>query len=257
MVMLLTIPPPPAWPHRSKRSYYHTHRDAITLLRNRRARHAHARPWPSLPTFVPPFQHPADANRRFLAHLAHNWHELLSAPNRLTWKNLAATITIKNFKDKIVIPTGFQLYVYFERAWYTWWFMIGAPFDPALYTPDLNPPTPWSPPAAPSNITGETWAWNGFRFFFNSTPGLDWPMLNLLIANYPPRPGRIFPGQFARLNAWAVEDDPPTGLYHAFTDTTGVTPYPMPHGTYQIRVAVVGTDWPSAPSLWTPATITI
>jgi hypothetical protein len=257
MAVLKIIPPGPIWPHRSERSYYPSTIIDRTVLRNRRARHAPARPWLSLPSFDPPHQHPADSNRRFKAHVSQNWSDLLSAANRLAWSNLAATITIKNFEGTLITPTGFELYGHFERAWYTWWFSIGAVFNPAAYTPDLNPPSPWSPPATPSNITVDTWSYNGFYFYFDTTPGMDWPMLDLQIANYPPKPGRIFPGQFARLNSWAYEVNGTPGKYRGFTNTQGVCSYPMPHGTYQVRVMVVGDNWPQAPSLWAPATITI
>lgn len=257
MVMLKTIPPGPTWPHKHSRGYYPTTKGDITILRARRGRHARPRPWPSPPYGPAPWEHPATSNRLFLRTVAENWYKVLTAAERLAWKNLAATVTIRNFADHLVTPTGFQLYAHYERAWCTLWYDIGGVYDPAAIPLDTGPYLPWTPPATPSNFITIQWGSRGFAFWYTGTPSKSAHYIHVIMTNRPATPGKSYPAMWATLNARVTEYPSNSGNYHASCRTDGVQPYPQPHGTFHIRVTDLDPFDPWGCSLWAPLTITI
>jgi len=257
MALLLTIPPGPEWPHKHSRGYYPTTQGNRTILRKRTHHGAAPRPFPSTPWDGPPYEHPATSDRLFRRVVSLNWSNLLTAADRLAWKNLAPTVTIRNFNDQLITPNGFQLYGHYERAWCTLWYDIGRLFIPADCIWDTAPYLPWTPPATPSNFYALSRGTYGFEFWYTGTPDLGAHKIHVTLTNNPPRPGKTFEGMWNTLNTWVSEYPMHSGNYHASAFTKGICPNPQPQGNYHFRVMDLDWNYPFTCSLWAPLTISI
>lgn len=237
-----------ALPGRGKRGYAKGETYAGHTLRRLRKHHAKHREFPSPPPLGGTLMFPADANRLFARAVWHNWKFVLTAGDRLAWTNLAATLTITNYKGVPITPTGFQLYDYFETFWKTYWYIICHAFDPTTAVLDTGPYLPWTPAATPTAIAPFYASDTSMLVNYDSTPGMMSQHVHFTMAVPGPHSFSPYTKRFMDVNASAIEHPTPTGHYQALIIWGGVLNAPPRPGTYRCRIQVSSNDSPYTPS---------
>lgn len=244
-------------PGRGKRSYSKGFTYAGPTLRTKKAHKAVNREWPSTPTAVQPWEHPALSNRYFNKDVWLNWKYVIGLAAQLAWESLAATITIVNYKGAVITPTGFQLYQHFETFWKTYWYIIGGHFDPGTAVLDTGPYLPWTPPATPTNLLFEGFTPGGFRVKFDTTSGFRTAHLSVQMAIPGPHSFTPYTTRLQDVNATATEVPYPSGHYTALISWGGILPTPPKPGAYTLRLRVAPDSSPYTPSAPAETTVTI
>lgn len=104
-------------PNEFVRAWNAAHTYAGNVVSKKTAHKAPPKEWPPHTEDGLDHMHPALSNRKFFQNVTHWWQGHMTPADKLAWKNLAATITIKNYKGVSKQLTALRLYRHFETMW--------------------------------------------------------------------------------------------------------------------------------------------
>jgi len=190
--------------------------------------------------------------RDWCKRLAQAWKTDLSNAQRTVWKNLAATVTIENYKGVSKVPNGFQLFHHYNdfaahlnNQW--------PPWDKTYFAqPILNAPGAWDPPDAPNivNVVSSDYA---YVIVYTDNPPYPQPKYTTgAWRRAPDAQPSSRPGQYttAQISSWGSY--PGSGHFIVrFNNVPGVTRLPL-----SICMGVRYLSYPNlvpGPLAWTTA----